>query len=109
MPFAARTAGACRVPVGALAGPPPWRYASFVAIVLPPSLRRELHSVEDEVAWARALTPSQRLEVLAALCRDSLILLGMNPHAERILAHRDPVPPSTVAALRRLRVRSEAP
>jgi hypothetical protein len=72
-------------------------------IELPPSLRRELHSVEDEVAWARSLTPEERLRVVASLCRDAMILLNMNPNRDKILAMKDPLPPSTVAALARLR------
>jgi hypothetical protein len=77
-------------------------YALGMAFVLPPSLRRELHTVEDEVAWARGLTPEERLRVVAAVCRDAVTLLNMNPEAERVLALRDPVPASTAAALRRL-------
>jgi hypothetical protein len=72
---------------------------------LPPSLRKELHPLEDEVAWARAQTPEQRLRVVAALCRDTIILLNMNPHRDAVLAMRDPLPDSTVRAMARLRVR----
>lgn len=72
---------------------------------LPPSLRRELHPIEEEVAWARGLSPEERLAVVALLCRDNVTLLNMNPRRERVLEMRDPVPPSTVAALARLRSR----
>jgi hypothetical protein len=74
-----------------------------MAFTLPPSLRRDLHSLEAEVEWSRGLTPEQRLVVLAGLCRDALDLLNMNPLRDRVLAMVDPVPPSTVAALKRLR------
>ncbi len=93
--------------VGAAHGPAvtrPCGYDVGVAIVLPPSLRRELHSVEDEVRWARELTPEQRLAVVAAVCRDAVTVLNMNANAARVLELRDPVPASTVAALLRLRL-----
>ncbi len=53
---------------------------------------------------ARELTPEARLIVLQAVCRTSMTLLAMNPHRDRILETRDPVPPSTVAAMARLRI-----
>lgn len=81
--------------------PGPRGYDPAMAFQLPPSLRKELHPVEDEVAWARSLTPEQRLIVVAVLCRDSVILLNMNERREAVLASRDPVPPSTTAALAR--------
>jgi hypothetical protein len=74
-----------------------------MALELPPSLRKNLHPLEEEVAEARRLTPEERLRVVAAVCRDALVLLNMNPHRDRVLDTRDPVPPSTEAALRRLR------
>lgn len=73
-----------------------------MGIQLPPSLRRELHPIEEEVAWARSLAPEERLAVVALLCRDNLTLLNMNPKRERVLPMRDPLPPSTIAALARL-------
>ena len=72
-------------------------------IALPPSLQKELHSLESEVAWARTLTPEQRLVVTHQLCRDAIRQLAMNPKRDRILELRDPVPDSTVRALARLR------
>lgn len=77
-----------------------------MAFQLPPSLRKELHPIEAEVAWARGLTPEERLRVVALLCRDSLTLLNMNPQRQRILDSSDPLPASTLAALARLRTRS---
>jgi hypothetical protein len=73
--------------------------------VLPPSLRKELHPIEEEVAWAKSLTPEQRLAAVAALCKDNITLLNMNPHRDEVLARRDPLPESTVRALARLRIK----
>ena len=64
----------------------------------------ELHPLEVEVAWARAQTPEQRLKIVAALCRDTITLLNMNPHRDAVLAMREPLPESTVRALARLRI-----
>lgn len=75
-----------------------------MAFVLPPSLRKELHPLEEEVSWARSLTPEQRLAVVAALCRDTVTLLNMNPRRDAVLALRDPVPESTRQAMARLRL-----
>ena len=72
-------------------------------VTLPPSLRREQHSLEEEVAWARSLTPEQRIEVIAVLCRDAISLLELNPKRDALLNMRDPVPESTTRALARLR------
>lgn len=72
-------------------------------IRLPPSLRKELHPVQEEVAWARGLSPEERLAVTAALCQDAMILLAINPKRDRVLALRDAIPESTRLALARLR------
>lgn len=80
------------------------RDTSGMPLVLPPSLRKELHPIEEEVAWARSLTPEQRLAAVAALCRDNIALLNMNPHRDAVLARRDPLPASTIRALARLRI-----
>ena len=76
-----------------------------MAITLPLSLRKERHPARQEVQWARALTPEQRLAVVATLCRDVAVLLQMNDKRDRLLALRDPVPESTRRALARLRTR----
>jgi hypothetical protein len=81
----------------------PLCYDNDMPLVLPPSLQRDRHPLSEEVAWAKSLTPEQRLEVLASLCRDTVKLLSMNPKRDRVLAIRDPVPESTVKALARLR------
>jgi len=74
-------------------------------ISLPPSLRKERHTIREEVAWAKGLSPEERLQVLASLCRDAVLLLQMNPKRDRILAARDPLPESSRRALARLRRR----
>ncbi len=62
---------------------------------LPKSLDRRLHSVHDEVAFARSLSPEQRLLVVARVCRSARAILNLNPRRERVLALRDPVPETT--------------
>ena len=74
-------------------------------IRLPPSLRKDRHTLQEEVAWARGLTPEERLAATATLCRDAMILLAMNPKRDRVIALRDPLPESTRRALARLRRR----
>lgn len=77
-------------------------------ITLPPSLQRERHSVFDECEFARGLSPEERLKVVALLAQDAVRLLAMNAQRERVLAARDPVPASTVAAWRRLHAEAMA-
>jgi len=62
---------------------------------LPKSLDRRLHSVHDEVAFARSLSPEHRLLVVARVCRSARAILNLNPRRERVLALRDPVPETT--------------
>ena len=71
-------------------------------ITLPPSLNRDLHPVAEEVAPYVEMTPEERLAIVAALSRDSIALLNLNPHRDEILTTRDEVPESTRRALRRL-------
>lgn len=73
-----------------------------MAFELPPSLDASRHTVAEEVAYARSLTPEQRLEVVARVCRAAAALLAMHPKRERVLALRDPVPESTRIAWKRL-------
>lgn len=88
-----------------------WQPASLertivgMTMTLPPSLRKDLHTAEEDVAWARTLTPEQRLEVVASLCRDAMAILMLNPKSDRVLSVRDPLPESTVRALARLHQR----
>ncbi len=70
---------------------------------LPPSLDRDRHPVDDEVARMRGLTPQERLRIVASVCRSALRVLALNPKWETVLATRDEVPESTRRALARLR------
>ena len=71
--------------------------------VLPPSLDRDLHTLEEECAQAMRLTPEQRLELVARLSETAWSQVLAHTQRERLLSLRDPLPESTLAALRRLR------
>jgi hypothetical protein len=60
-------------------------------------------SVRREAEPYRSMTPAERWEITRRCCRSALAMLQRSPHAERALAHVDPLPPSTVEALARLR------
>jgi hypothetical protein len=79
-----------------------------VARQLPPALDRERHGLDGETAFARTLTVRERVDIVALVCRATARELAMNPRRDALLAHRDPCPPSTRAALRRLRAASVA-
>jgi hypothetical protein len=63
-------------------------------------------SVAKEAAPYRDLTAAQRSALLAAACRAAARQLANRTDRERILAHRDPLPASSVAVLRQLREQS---
>lgn len=73
-------------------------------ITLPPSLDRHRHTLEEETAFARSLTPEQRVQILALVCQAALHTLNVNPKREQLLQMKDPLPASMIAALRRLRM-----
>jgi len=60
---------------------------------------------DEEIARVRQMTPAERWELQRALCRSAMELLFALPEAQRrrVLESRDPLPPSSEAALRRLR------
>lgn len=60
-------------------------------------------SVREEVAHLVETTPSERWRMVELCARDALWALRAGDRAEQALAYRDPLPPSTVAALSRLR------
>lgn len=60
-------------------------------------------SVREEVAPWRGLTAAQRWRLASACARDAMWAVRAGGAAERALAHVDPLPDSTVAALARLR------
>ena len=74
-----------------------------MTLVLPPSLDKDRHPLEEEVAHARSLGTEDRLRLTARVCRAALRVLNMHPKRDRVLALRDAVPESTRLALRRLR------
>lgn len=78
-----------------------------MTIPLPKSLRRELHPVEEEVAPYRDMTPDERLRWLAMACRVAADIARARPDAQAVFDWRDPVPPSTIAAFRRMGVKWE--
>jgi hypothetical protein len=60
---------------------------------------------EAEAERIRRMTPDERWELERALCRSAMeMLLALPEEARRkVLADRDPLPPSSDAALKRLR------
>ncbi len=60
-------------------------------------------SVRREAEPYRHMTPPERAAVMAAACRGAAKLLAARNDREALLRTRDPLPPSTVAALERLR------
>jgi hypothetical protein len=75
-----------------------------MAIPLPPSLRRELHPVEEEVVEYRALSPEARLRLAAMACRVAADLARARPDHDLAFEWRDEVPASTERAFARLGV-----
>jgi len=60
-------------------------------------------SIEREAAPWRERSAEERARATAAACRAAARQLANRPDRERLLAYRDPLPESTIAALRRLR------
>lgn len=63
----------------------------------------DTEAVRAEAAPYRGMTVDERRILLAAACRAAARLLGHREDAEAVLSHADPLPPSTVRALARLR------
>lgn len=70
---------------------------------LPPWAVDNRTAVAREAAPYRGLTPAQRAQALAAACRAAARQLAERPDRQRLREYRDPLPQSSVAALRRLR------
>ncbi|HUT77811.1 MAG TPA: hypothetical protein VM285_09005 [Polyangia bacterium] len=60
-------------------------------------------AVRVEAAPYREMTADQRRTLLAAACRAAARMLRHREDAEAVLSHVDPLPPSTIQALARLR------
>jgi hypothetical protein len=74
-----------------------------MAMELPGWAIDDVESVREEVAEWKGLSPAE-LWKLAQLCaRDAIWAVHASGDPERILAHEDPLPESTIAALARLR------
>jgi hypothetical protein len=69
----------------------------------------EEESVRSEAAPYIEMTPSDRLRVLAAVCRAAGKLFRSRTDAEVALSYVDPLPASSVAALERLRSEHRKP
>ena len=65
-------------------------------------------SVERKAAPYRDMTPAQRLEIVAAVCRTAGYLLELNPQRERVLQLVELLPESSKRALARLRAELRA-
>ena len=80
---------------GLMASPPRWVVSNAE------SVRREATRYID-------MPDEQRLGHLAAACRAAARLLALRADRQRALAHRDPLPESTILALARLRARARS-
>ncbi len=60
-------------------------------------------AVEREAVAYRALSPDERWRLVAAACRGAARQLATRADRARLLAYRDPLPASSIAALERLR------
>jgi hypothetical protein len=63
----------------------------------------DVTSVEEEVEEWRGLSPAALWELAKRCSRDAMWAVRASGRAERILAHEDPLPETTVRALVRLR------
>ncbi len=68
----------------------------------------EAESVREECARYRAMFGEEKMAVLAALLRDAERILASRPDAQRARDWVDPLPPSTVQALARLRAEARS-
>lgn len=72
-------------------------------MALPKWVTDNATSLREEAAPYIALTPEQRVSLLAAACRAGMRLLRARSDAASILEHSDPLPASSEQALARLR------
>jgi hypothetical protein len=63
---------------------------------------------EAEAAFYRTLGDAERARMLESVCRAGARLLEAQDDPHRAARHSDPVPPSTMAALQRLRAEFRA-
>lgn len=60
-------------------------------------------SVRREAERYRGMPAAEKLELVAGACRTAARLLEASPNRDRALAHVEPLPPESIAALDRLR------
>jgi len=70
---------------------------------IPPWAVDNRTSVAREAAPYRGLTQEKRAQALAAACRAAARQLAERPDRQRLVEYRDPLPQSSIVALRRLR------
>jgi hypothetical protein len=71
---------------------------------LPGWAERDDDADEQIARWAR-MTPAERWREVRDCAKDAMWAVRASPFPERVLAYEDPLPESTVEALRRLRTR----
>ena len=71
--------------------------------VLPGWVTDDAESVRREAEPYRRMSHEQRMRHLSMVCRDAWRLAISRPERDAVLAYRDPLPESSVAALARLR------
>lgn len=59
----------------------------------------------EEIARWSKMTPAERWREVEACAKDAMWAVRASPFPERVLEHEDPLPESTVLALRRLKER----
>lgn len=82
------------------------RYAERMLSKLPGWVVEDAQSVREEVADWIDLTPAERWQLAKLCARDAAWAAAASGRREQILAHEDPLPASTLAALERLRKRA---
>lgn len=85
-------------------------YNSGMGDPLPGWVVDDRESVRREAEPFRDMDPEERILLVAAACRAMARLLALRDDRDQVLMHEDPLPASTVQALRRLRRQAaEAP
>jgi hypothetical protein len=80
----------------------PWQDLSMPTKI-PGWVVSNLDSVRREAARYRDMTPEQKIDLVASACRTAATLLDASPNRDHALTLVDPLPPTSAAALERLR------